>query len=101
MRLNWTKLHTLGALSGFVSPFIFLPLVVQLMVWTQHFTFGYLWGQFFIDNAVHTKLLSLAVISNLLWFYIGLNKEKYGFSQGVLMASFLFVPYIIYVGHFS
>jgi len=98
MRINITKEFILGVFVGLISPLIFLPLVIQLMVWIEHLQFGVLWDQFFIDRSAHTKLLSMSVVSNLIWFYLALN-NRINFSRGVLIASLLFVPYVLYRGY--
>jgi hypothetical protein len=47
----------------------------------------------------HTKglLISLAIIANLLWFYLCLNREKYGLAMGIIMGTILYLPYVLYV----
>lgn len=98
MKFKITKEFAFGVLVGLISPFVFLPLVIQLMVWIEHHQFSLLWDQFFIDRSAHTKLLSMSIVSNLIWFYLALN-NRINFSRGVLIASLLFVPYVLFRGY--
>lgn len=94
---NWTKAHTKGLIVGFLSPLIFIPIVIFLLAWMQNFQFDQLWYKFSLERMVRSKVISLAIISNLIWFYMSLNREKYGFAMGVIIGSICFLPYILYV----
>ena len=43
---------------------------------------------------------SLALISNLIWFYMFLNREYYDVARGIIFAMLCFIPYMIYVNLF-
>jgi hypothetical protein len=48
-------------------------------------------------DMVRSKFLSLAIIANLLWFYLTINREKYGLGMGIIAGTILYLPYVLYV----
>ena len=94
---NWNREHTKGLLIGILSPIVFIPLVIFILSWAQDYYFSQLWFKFMNNHLVRSKYLSIAVISNLIWFYRSLNKENYNFSMGIILGSLCYLPYIIYV----
>jgi len=100
MKINWTKDHTLGLFIGILSPVVFLPLVIFIISQSQHSTFEYVWRQISEFPEFRSKYLSLALIGNLLWFYLFLNKEKYGYTRGIIIGMLCYAPYMIYVNVF-
>ena len=98
---NWTSAHTKGLIVGILSPLIFIPIVIIFLGWSQNFDFSRLLSKFTHDQLVRSKMMSLAIISNLIWFYLSLNREKYGFAMGIILGSICFLPYILYVNFFA
>ncbi|NBR14347.1 MAG: hypothetical protein EBQ94_13165 [Flavobacteriales bacterium] len=96
MRINFTREHAIGLLIGVVSPLVFLPLVLLILSFTQNTSFEYLWQQVVQFPEYRSKYISLALISNLVWFYLFLNREKYNYSYGIILGMIVFVPYMIY-----
>ena len=94
---NWSKQHTYGLLIGILSPIIFIPGVILLLSWVENFLFTQLWYKFLNDPTVRSKIVSIAIISNLIWFYMTLNKEKWGIAMGIIIGTIIYLPYIIYV----
>lgn len=94
---KWTKENTLGWIIGFISPLIFIPIVIALLAWAQNYPFSQLWGKFSAMDLVRSKVISLAIISNLIWFYLLLNRSKYEMARGVIIGSICFLPYILYL----
>ena len=94
---NWSKQHTYGLLIGILSPIIFIPGVILLLSWVENFLFTQLWYKFLNDPIVRSKIVSIAIISNLIWFYMTLNKEKWGIAMGVIIGTIFYLPYIVYV----
>jgi hypothetical protein len=94
---NWTAAHTKGLILGVISPVVFITIVIFLRCWIQNFQFQQMWHMFTIDSVVRSKIISIAIISNLAWFYGFLNREKYGLAMGVILGTICFLPYIIYV----
>lgn len=97
---NWTKNHTYGLIIGLISPLIFIPLVILLLSWIENFQFSQLMSKFMNASIVRSKIISIAIISNLIWFYLSLNREKWGLAMGIIVATIFFLPYILYVNFF-
>ena len=97
---KWSTQHTIGMIIGFLGPFLYIPLVMLIIAKTQHFYFNQLWSSFFFNEVTRGKFISLAIIPNLLWFYIFLNKEKYNLAMGIILGSALYLPYILYITFF-
>ena len=94
---NWSKQHTYGLLIGILSPIIFIPGVILLLSWVENFLFTQLWYKFLNDPIVRSKIVSIAIISNLIWFYMTLNKDKWGIAMGIIIGTIIYLPYIVYV----
>jgi hypothetical protein len=101
MKINITKKHLIGTAIGFISPVIFLPIVLFTLALINDYPFSFFWNQFVEYSEFTSKYISLALISNLMWFYIFLNKEEYQISRGIIFAMFCFIPYMIYVNLLS
>ena len=97
---NWTKTHTYGLVIGLLSPLIFIPIVILVLTWIENFLFIQLWNKFMFDPVVKSKIISIAIISNLIWFYIFLNKEKWGYAMGIIVGTIVYLPYVVYVNFF-
>jgi hypothetical protein len=97
---NWTKNHTLGMIIGFIGPLIYIPIILFIIAKTQNFYFEQLWYKFTVNQTAQGKFISLAIIPNLIWFYLFLNKEKYNFAMGIILGSALYLPYILYITFF-
>lgn len=94
---NWNRQHTFGLIVGVISPLIFIPVVIFLLSWLDNYMFSQLWYKFLNDPAVRSKIVSLAIISNLIWFYMLLNREKWGWAMGIIVGTIVYLPYILYV----
>ena len=100
MKIKIKKTHLIGWGIGLFSPFIFLPIVLLILTFVKNVSFEYLWEQFKVFPNYTSKYLSLALISNLLWFYIFLNRENYEIARGIIFAMICFIPYMLYVNFF-
>jgi hypothetical protein len=98
---KWSKAHSLGFTVGIISPLVFTPVVIFILSKLQSYSFSYLWHQFTVINVVQSKMISLAILSNLAWFYLSLNKTNYNFSMGILIGSIAYIPYVLYNNYFS
>lgn len=96
-KFKWNIRVTVGMIIGLLSPVILIPLTVLVIAWAQNFYFSVLWSKFFSDLAVMSKLLSLSIIPNLIWFYTFLNRERYDLARGIIIGSALHLPFILYV----
>ena len=96
----WDKFHTYGLITGFFSVLLFLPAVCYYYTLSDNSSmlpFDYYSEMLFSNDVFTGKALSLAVVPNLIWFYISLNKKVYNFSMGIILASFSFIPYILFL----
>ncbi len=94
---NWTLAHTKGLVIGILSPILFLPLVILILAWSRNYSFGEIWDMFMLSRQTMSKVVSLAIISNLLWFYVFINRNNYGLAMGIILGTIAYLPYIIYV----
>ncbi len=94
---NWTFAHTKGLVIGILSPILFLPLVILILAWSRNYSFGEIWDMFMLSRQTMSKVVSLAIISNLLWFYVFINRNNYGLAMGIILGTIAYLPYIIYV----
>ena len=94
---NWTWDHTKGLIIGVLSPLLFVPLVIVLLAWSRNYSFEEIWNMFIISRQTMSKVISLAIISNLIWFYIFINRDRYGLAMGIILGTLVYFPYIIYV----
>lgn len=99
MKLNWNSKRTVGTVIGALTPLVAVPLVMVLIAWSQNFYFSQLWYKFTHDDMVQSKFFSLAIIANLGWFYLFLNKERYDIARGIIIGSALYLPYILYLNY--
>jgi hypothetical protein len=94
---KWTKENTIGLLVGIISPLLFIPIVIALLAWTQNYPFIQFWNKFTFLDLVKSKIISLSIISNLIWFYLLLNRSRFEMARGVIIGSICFLPYILYL----
>ena len=100
MKLNWTRKTTYGLLIGISSPFVFMPIILFVLSQSQYATFSSYWDLAWSKPNYTSKYLSLGLISNLLWFYLFLNREKYDYTRGIILGMLCFVHFMIYVNLF-
>lgn len=100
MKIALKKEHFIGFGIGIASPLLFLPIVLFILSLIKDNSFVYTWDQFISFPEFTSKYISLALISNLLWFYIFLNREKYELVRGIIFAMLCFIPFMIYVNLF-
>lgn len=85
----------LGAATGFIVP----PLAVYLFYAVQNFnmTFeGFL--RYIFEYHVAAKVLSVALVANLVIFYIFLHSKRYKSVRGVIAITFVYaIAAIIYM----
>jgi hypothetical protein len=97
MKPKWNRENTLGMLIGVFSPVVFLPLVLLILAFATGSSFDYFWDQFIYSSTFRSKYISLALISNLIWFYLFLNREKYEYTKGIILGLLCYAPYMIYI----
>jgi len=98
---NWSKDHIIGVAFGILTPMLFIPLVVYLWAVWQDYTFEYMWREFRYFPNPRIKMITIAIIFNLFWFYRFLNKENWQRAMGVILGSLAYAPYILYIKFFA
>lgn len=101
MSSNLNSQFFIGLLIGIASPLVVLPIMLYFMSVYDGYSFSTLWNQFMANNMNSSKYLSLALIGNLFWFYLFLNKEKYYHTRGIIMGMLLYAPYMVYIYYFQ
>lgn len=97
LKFKWNIRNTAGLIIGVTSPLLLSPIVVFLVSKLQRYPFTVLWNRFMDESNAQSKIISLAIIFNLIWFYIFLNRERWDLAKGVIIGSALFLPFIVYV----
>ena len=100
MKIMLKKNHFVGFGIGILSPMLFIPIVLFILASVTSVSYGNIWEQFITFPEYTSKYTSLALISNLLWFYLFLNREYYDVARGIIFAMLCFIPYMIYVNLF-
>ena len=100
MKIKIKKNHLVGFGIGILSPLLSIPIVLFILASVTSVSYGYIWEQFITFPEYTSKYTSLALISNLLWFYLFLNREYYDVARGIIFAMLCFIPYMIYVNLF-
>ena len=100
MKIKLKKNHFVGFGIGILSPMLFIPIVLFILASVTSVSYGNIWEQFITFPEYTSKYTSLALISNLLWFYLFLNREYYDVARGIIFAMLCFIPYMIYVNLF-
>ncbi|MBI1838547.1 MAG: hypothetical protein HYR91_14885 [Flavobacteriia bacterium] len=98
---KWTNQHTFGLIVGIFSTLIFIPIVIFIYSFFEEQNFYVLWDRFKFLRDHTSKFISLACISNLIWFHLSIRKQKYNFAMGVILATFIYFCIIIYLKYFS
>ncbi|MDO7613500.1 MAG: hypothetical protein MUQ75_04615, partial [Crocinitomicaceae bacterium] len=98
---NLNSQFFVGLFIGIISPLFFLPIMLYLISVYDGYSFSILWNQFLENNIDSSKYLSLALIGNLIWFYLFLNKEKYYHTRGIIMGMLFYAPYMVYIYYFQ
>jgi hypothetical protein len=96
-KIDWDKTW-IGFLLGISGPAIAFTIYYLI-----NYTFMTVSG--FIDymklGNTYTPLISLCVLTNLVPFYLLINKEKYAGTKGVLGATFVWAALIIFLKFFT
>lgn len=97
---KWSLDHTKGVLLGLITPLVFIPLVIFVISFAQNYYFEHLWNKFTLNGPYRIQIITISIISNLVWFYLFLNKERFNFAMGIILGSLLYAPYIVYIKFF-
>ena len=84
----------IGLIAGITGP-VFGFIVFYLIAAADRSFMGFV--KMIINNSsTHSGIISICLIFNLVFFYIALRKDFYKSAQGVIMATFLYAPFVVY-----
>ena len=94
---NWSKQHTLGLLLGIITTLISLPIV--MFIYSKIYQDDSIWSKVFEIKlkTIQSKMISLASITNLIWFHLLMRREKYQLGMGIIMATVINLLIILYL----
>ena len=101
MKVILNKELLIGLMIGVISPLLFLPILIYIMSVSDSYSFSVLWDKLLSNTMDSSKYISLALISNLIWFYFFLNREKYYHTRGIILGMICYAPYMIYIYYFQ
>ena len=101
MKVILNKELLIGLMIGVISPLLFLPILIYIMSVSDAYSFSVLWDKLLSNTMDSSKYISLALISNLIWFYFFLNREKYYHTRGIILGMICYAPYMIYIYYFQ
>ncbi|HEX8517675.1 MAG TPA: hypothetical protein VF868_15865 [Bacteroidia bacterium] len=94
---NWDRTW-IGLILGLIAPFI--SLCVYYLVNYNYMTIGGFINYMKLGNT-YTPVISLCVLTNLVPFYLLVNKEKYAGTKGVLGATFVWAGIVLFLKFFT
>lgn len=87
----------LGTVLGLIAPML-------TMMGYYLYNFSHIPVSKFIEHLfvahIESKLMSLCVVSNLLVFFIFIWSEKYLSARGVLLSTFIYAGFVVYLKYF-
>lgn len=89
----------LGVIYGIIGPFIGFWIYYMMQFMERHSPAGYI--KLFIETPdIQSKLLSLCIIFNLVMFFVFLKFDFRSTALGILYATFIYVPVVLYLKFF-
>ncbi len=83
-----------GLIAGLVGPLF--GFIAFYAIAASHLTFSGFVKMIVNNSSAHSGIISVCLIFNLVFFYIALRKDFYRAAQGVIMATFLYAPFVVY-----
>jgi hypothetical protein len=87
----------LGVIIGVVAPWVVIPILIYIVPVIQNLSPEQVWYDFFHTKTTMSRLLSLSLIGNLLWFYLVINRHQYGIARGVILGTLIYFPLFVYL----
>jgi len=84
----------IGLIAGLIGP-IFGFFAFYLIAAFDRTFFGFvkMIGE---NSSTHSGIISICLIFNLVFFFLFLRKDFYRAAQGVIMATFIYAPFVVY-----
>ncbi len=86
-----------GLLIGLLLPF--LGIMIYYLTKYQGYSLGNFFRELYFMRML-PPVISLSVILNLAAFYFFLNKQKYGYTRGIILASLIYGMLLLYFKFF-
>lgn len=90
----------LGIIFGIIGPFIGFWIFYLMQFSDRKSPMGYI-ELFLTVNEIQSKILSLSLIFNLALFFILLKFDFRSAALGILYATFLYIPVVLYLKFFN
>ena len=87
-----------GIMLGILGPFFGFLIYHQFMF--PHKPLEVFWNMILQSPTVQSPILSLTLIFNLLLFFGSVKVNMYYMARGILLGTFLYVPFAIYLKYF-
>ncbi len=95
------KLST-GLIIGIIAPVLGFCIYGMLWAWYFNKSFAYFYSDVFVAiPTFRSSILTLSLVFNLVPFFILLNRKKYRIARGILMAVFIYIPFVVYFRFFN
>jgi hypothetical protein len=86
-----------GLFFGMLSPVLGFFIYGFYWAWKFNKSFGYFFHDIFMGTpAYKSSILSLSLLVNLIPFFIFLRTDRNKSARGVLLAVFIYVPFVVY-----
>ncbi|MEZ4722881.1 MAG: hypothetical protein R2813_13490 [Flavobacteriales bacterium] len=83
-----------GFAFGMIGPVLGFMLFYLIMFNHKPFS-GFL--QMILNNSdTHAGIISVSLVFNLIFFFIALRNDWYNAARGVIMAMFVYAPFVVY-----
>lgn len=93
----WDKFYV-GLIAGLLPPII--AILGYYLINYSYMTKGE-FIRYLQMGQTYTQLITLCVLTNLVPFYLFINKEKYNATKGVLAATFVWAALVVFLKFFT
>lgn len=83
-----------GLLAGLIGPVLGFFLFYLIMFSHKPF-YGFV--RMIMNNSdTHAGIISVSLVFNLVFFFVALRNDWYNAARGVIMAMFIYAPFVVY-----
>jgi len=83
----------IGLVLGLLGPF--LGFVTFYLITSTHQPFDAFVQMILNRSETHSGIISVSLLFNLVFFYLALRQEWYLTVRGVIMATFIYAPFVV------
>jgi hypothetical protein len=89
--------NALGFVLGILCPVLGFLIYGTYWAWKFNKTFGYFFHDIFLGTPTFkSSIIALSLLVNLIPFFIFIRSERNKSARGVLLAVFIYVPFVVY-----